>query len=120
MPVKKLDEDTHERMLQYVEELKSRPREYLHDVWTQGVDPDVDDPTALFARIAPDCGCLTQVRDEAEQAGPLHDIPLIDELIDDDRIPDRGTEIRHHHLPAFAEWQARLEAELGPWEDRTR
>lgn len=64
-----------------------------------------------YRRTSCSHGCLTQLR------GPLGDAftPTIftREIMADTRIPISPEDIRLHHLPVFAEWQRRLDQELG-------
>lgn len=63
-----------------------------------------------------DCGCLTQIRGgggfAAFRSGEI-DPALSEEIAFDTRIPESGCSIRVEHLPVFAEWQRRLDKELG-------
>lgn len=55
------------------------------------------------------CGCITEIRG----CGYLAETPELTAAIRaDKRIPERPDDIKPHHLPVFAEWQARLDREL--------
>jgi hypothetical protein len=59
-------------------------------------------------------GCLTMIRSNTFYK---HDAPtpvLTDAIRADTRIPCSASDIRLHHLPAFAEWQRRLDREVTP------
>jgi hypothetical protein len=56
------------------------------------------------------CGCLTQVKNGMGVAAT----PELTEAIRlDQKVPEYGTQIRAHHLEAFADWQRRIDRELG-------
>lgn len=55
------------------------------------------------------CGCLTQVRRGVE--AQTKSLTLA--IRADSRLPDNPDDIRPHHLPIFAEWQRRIDRELG-------
>ena len=61
------------------------------------------------------CGCLTLVRQEPDlyAGGHRHLAPLIREIAADTRIPTTPDRITVEDLPVFAEWQRRLDKELG-------
>lgn len=70
----------------------------------------------LFQRCGPaDCGCLTTIRG-LYYAGN-YPFAATDELTEaiqnDERIPHDERYIEVSHLPIFAEWQRRLDKELG-------
>jgi hypothetical protein len=56
-------------------------------------------------------GCLTMIR-----AYPAlyraQDMPFVDEIAKDERLPDDSSEIKIKHLAVFQEWQERLDREL--------
>lgn len=59
------------------------------------------------------CGCLTMIRAHdfkkvVGPSGPLDDIS--DEIRADERLPKSCAEITVESLPAFAEWQRKLDA----------
>lgn len=56
------------------------------------------------------CGCLTQIRG-GDYAAPTK--ALTAAIRDDERIPAISTLIDVESLPVFAEWQRRLDKELG-------
>lgn len=57
-----------------------------------------------------DCGCLTQVRDGSAVASTPE---LTAAIRADKRLPTSPRSIKRKHLPVFAEWQRRLDKELG-------
>lgn len=59
-------------------------------------------------------GCLTQIRADVGYCTPTPE--LTKAIRNDDRIPKRPEQITVGNLPLFAEWQRRLDKELG--EDR--
>lgn len=72
----------------------------------------------LFQTTAPrplgakPCGCLTEIRCAPHLfTGPSPS--LHDQIAGDNRIPKAFDEIGAEHLPVFAEWQRRLDKELG-------
>ncbi len=100
--------------------------EYLHRhpemiriEWSHGNDPSWSSPGKhLFALTAEGCGCLTQVRGRSLRAAST-EAPteaLTRAIRRDQRIPRDEVNIRPEHLNVFAEWQRRLDRELG--EDR--
>ena len=56
------------------------------------------------------CGCLTQIRCGIFRAQTNE---LTEAIRADERIPSNGGDITVEHLPLFAEWQRRIDAELG-------
>lgn len=56
------------------------------------------------------CGCLTQVRNRTYVA---YTDALTAAIRADDRIPKESHEITIEILPVFAEWQRRIDRELG-------
>lgn len=67
-----------------------------------------------------DCGCLTQIREDSGPCGfgvfavsGEHREDLTRAIAEDERLPDSPWQIEHKHLPIFAEWQRRLDKELG-------
>jgi hypothetical protein len=62
------------------------------------------------------CGCLTQIRGNLDQSRPFYSAEtesLFKAIGADDRIPTSHFAIERRHLPIFAEWQRRLDRELG-------
>lgn len=59
-----------------------------------------------------DTGCLTMIRDEASLHVPGRP-DLTQEIRNDPRIPEHKRLITVSDLPIFAEWQRRLDVELG-------
>ncbi len=56
------------------------------------------------------CGCLPQIR----EGGYVAELPsLTREIRADKRLPTKVEDITLEHLPVFAEWQRRLDRELG-------
>jgi hypothetical protein len=80
----------------------------IHDVWS---DPEQSDGGCLFMWGNRSSGCLTQIRKDPDIFGGT--LPQAAEIAKDERIPQNGYDIRVEHLPVFAEWQRRLDAELG-------
>lgn len=80
-----------------------------------------DEGYTLFRQVV-SCslaGCLTQIRETPARAIEYADeaeVDLVREIAADARIPSRREDIRPEHLNVFAEWQRRLDRELG--EDR--
>ena len=69
-------------------------------------------PTGNSTAPGTECcfGCLTTVHNGAHFAWT----PAITQSIrDDERLPNYDDQIEPHHLPIFAEWQRRLDKELG-------
>lgn len=77
------------------------------------------DPNIVAKALGTDgfvtCGCLTQVRRSKTRSAPYvaGTADLTREIQDDDRIPDAPSHISVEDLPVFAEWQRRLDKELG-------
>jgi hypothetical protein len=82
-------------------------------IWDAWNHPAVNEGGCLFMYAHHSTGCLTQIRSAAEDycGSPL---PQIAEIIADERIPERSANITVESLPVFAEWQRKLDAELGP------
>lgn len=78
---------------------------------------------ALFQYATPDgehrfrqdvfrgCGCLTMIRASANSCVAWTNA-LTNEISADIRLPRSPSRIEPHHLPIFAEWQRRLDAEI--------
>lgn len=60
--------------------------------------------------LGPGCGCLTQVRARHALAATPE---LTAAIRADRRLPRDPGKITLEHLPVFAEWQRKLDAELG-------
>lgn len=92
--------------------------EYLHAHWDEVTDAWIDGgrdghpsgPLFAYAGDAATCGCLTTVRGCGQVAATPE---LTDEIRSDERIPEYCADIRPEHLNVFAEWQRRLDKELG-------
>lgn len=57
------------------------------------------------------CGCLTAIRNTPETyAAPSEELTLA--IMADERLPGNPLHLGLEHLPAFAEWQRRLDKEL--------
>lgn len=61
-------------------------------------------------QLVPNSGCLTMIRN---QRLIRPETPLEKEIAADTRLPDSPTKITTDHLPIFAEWQRRIDRELG-------
>jgi len=93
-----------------IEILKKNPTTMIGEAWT---DPEHHEAGCLFMWANKSTGCLTQIRKYQESS---RNYPQIEEIAKDERIPKDWDEITVETLPVFAEWQRRLDKELG--EDR--
>lgn len=86
----------------------------IYESWNQANYTGVAFPShILFQRcVEPGYECLTQWKDGGYGGGPTM-APLMDELMADDRIPRQGHHIQVANLPAFAEWNRKLDAHFG-------
>ncbi len=87
--------------------------EKIWDAWDKPISRDGG---CLFDRCAKNVGdrsygCLTQVR--AGQRSGQRSGCFVDEIRADERIPISGESIRIKHFPVFAEWQRKIDKELG-------
>ncbi len=73
------------------------------EVWEKHVRPDGEGPT-------PFAGCLTQVKARTH-IGQTPELTAA--IVADHRIPDDPDNITVDDLPVFAEWQRRIDKELG-------
>jgi len=108
--------------------------EDIYDAWMlwarSDQTTDVKRAHCLFqvARVDPDdgsslgCGCLTQIRSGLTLGGVRCGVlgksgrqhkRLTTAVRSDKRLPSEPGSIRVEHLPVFAEWQRRLDKELG-------
>ncbi|MGE0289092.1 MAG: hypothetical protein AB7I42_22800 [Bradyrhizobium sp.] len=86
--------------------------DFTERVWDAWRAPYDTDGGALFqhAGTGPDCGCLTSVRRGSFDA----ETPELTAAIRaDERIPKYCADITRDNLPVFAEWQRRIDRELG-------
>lgn len=67
--------------------------------------------SCLFDSVGPflECGCLTQVKYDGAKAASFS---LARDIYNDNRIP-KPDNITVEDLPVFAEWQRRIDKELG-------
>jgi len=91
-----------------VEYLTAHPGE-IRDTWRYPFDSRAG---CLFNYAAPGCGCLTQIARMSSDGVPHRD-DLTEAIRADSRIPRRSIDITVESLPVFAEWQRRLDVELG-------
>ena len=59
------------------------------------------------------CGCPTTIRHPQLRKEVSGRPGLTEEIRNDDRLPSQSVDITVEHLPVFAEWQRRLDVELG-------
>lgn len=90
-----------------IENLTASP-EKIYETWN---DPLSVDDGCLFMYADKNSGCLTQIRARPFRYGSK--LAQAAEIADDERIPIDPTEITVESLPVFAEWQRRLDRELG-------
>jgi hypothetical protein len=105
--------DKYDRAMKYLTE---KPHE-IPQAWSQPYDHKAG---CLFTYVGEEvlsasydgrsCGCLTQVRGGIYHAQTLE---LTVEIEGDTRIPDNPNKITVADLPVFAEWQRRIDKELG-------
>lgn len=88
--------------------------------WNTGtcLPPDQTPASCLFAPVRKrgssrhSCGCLTQLRSCEFLTSDLS-AATYKELMTDERIPKSAKDITPDNLEAFAEWQRRVDKELG-------
>lgn len=90
-----------------IEFLKQAPATMIGEAWQ---DPEHHEAGCLFMWANKSAGCLTQIR---KHDCYLDGTPLVAEISKDERIPKNWDEITVEILPFFAEWQRRLDRELG-------
>lgn len=99
-----------------VEYLTEHPEE-IYDVW---VNPWKHPYGCLFLGVTPSghldvnpegdfCGCLLMVK----SGDPAWTRELTEAIRADESIPKTGNNITVSHLPIFAQWQRRIDKELG-------
>lgn len=113
--------DKYDKAIEY---LTANPN-HIPDAWLlmprDHFSPDLDfEPRCLFEYVAKDpfsndtnehIGCLTQIR---ANAGIIAETPELTEAIRaDERIPRGVGRINVDNLHVFAEWQRRIDTELG-------
>jgi hypothetical protein len=89
-------------------EILTQDPDKIWDAWNH---PTVNEGGCLFMYAHHSTGCLTQIRSSSEDYCDA--IPQAAEIIADERIPKLSSDITVESLPVFAEWQRRLDAELG-------
>jgi hypothetical protein len=71
----------------------------------------------LFGCVSPSrnggAACLTQIRGDSYTWVPDEALALRAEIALDERLPANENDITVEHLPIFAEWQRRIDKELG-------
>jgi hypothetical protein len=92
-----------------IEILKKDPT-MITEAWS---NPEHHEAGCLFMWACKSMGCLTLIRKYQEFSSQF---PQVAEIAKDERIPTRPNQITIESLPVFAEWQRRLDKELG--EDR--
>lgn len=110
--------DKYQKAVAYLTE---HPEE-IYDAWMSGGGLHPIHPAAcLFKMVSntgesvrlesgKECGCLTMIKN----GGYVAETPELTVAIRaDERIPYTQREIKPEHLPVFAEWQARIDKELG-------
>ena len=100
---------------QAVEYLSERAQSDNDVIWSAWFWPGQDKGGILFShtdrsRSGACCGCLTQIRGGLRE-GPTPE--LTERIRLDTRIPTHGELITAEMLPVFAEWQRKIDAELG-------
>lgn len=90
-----------------IEILENGPATMIGKAW---MDPERHEAGCLFMWANKSAGCLTQIR---KYNWYLDESPLVAEISKDERIPKSWDEITVKSLPVFAEWQRRLDRELG-------
>lgn len=111
-----------------IEYLREHPDE-IRDAWSDGyggshpacclfkaASPSGCANRAPHAKGSAACGCLTLVRrgvDDWEMPQTAWTPELAEAIRTDERIPTSDKEITLDHLPVFAEWQRRIDRELG-------
>lgn len=74
--------------------------------------------TCLFTSASKDpydvrYGCLTEIHSKKVCSSTAQTPELTRAIVEDDRLPSNGADIEVNHLPVFAEWQRRIDKELG-------
>ena len=93
-----------------IEYLTENPGQ-IYDAW---MDPDSHQGGCLFKFLpGPDnvdqwIGCLTQIRFKPKLYSSR--VPFLDEIIQDERIPFRPSDITIEDLPVFKEYRERVDA----------
>lgn len=90
-----------------IEFLTANP-EQIPDAWNI---PWSHEAGCLFAYTNSSSGCLTQIRGTPDYYGGT--LAQAAEIAADERIPENSSKITVKSLPVFAEWQRRLDRELG-------
>lgn len=88
----------------------------IYESWNKANDPESLTGNALLGhvlftpvdRTGHKCACLTEVKEHYLDFGPDK---YRTEIKNDPRIPSCGMAITVDHLPVFAEWQRRLDAD---------
>jgi hypothetical protein len=80
-------------------------------IWDAWNHPAVNEGGDLFMYAHRSTGCLTQIRRDPETYSGT--ISQSAEILADERIPKFPADITVESLPVFAEWQRRLDTELG-------
>lgn len=100
-----------------VEYLRENP-ELIYDRWNY----PMREHGVLFGYVSPKrdemypdpgskiCGCLTQVKAHVHDA---YTATLTEAIRQDARIPEDAADLTEDHLEVFAEWQRRIDRELG-------
>jgi MoxR-like ATPase len=107
--------DKYDDQIEAIRSVSPRERKALiYAEWTLGKDLFAYAGTLdKFTRTEEGlpCGCLTMIR--SDEGFVAQTSALTKAIKADTRIPDDPEKITLRHLPVFAEWQRRLDKELG-------
>ncbi len=106
-------DDKYDHAIDYL----NRHPEEIREAW---LSPYVHPGGCLFQFVRRnDCdwtkqyGCLTSIRCTRGEVYCAETPELTVAIAADTRLPTCASDIRLHHLPVFAEWQRRIDRELG-------
>jgi hypothetical protein len=106
--------DAYDKAVAY---LRERPRE-IRANWLDAQRPTPDRPARILfgfvtkhRGIQSCCGCLTQIRNTPWRVAETDS--LTEAIKDDGRLPTTPEKITVDLLDVFAEWQRRIDTELG-------
>lgn len=116
--------DKYDEAIEYLRNLRN-PDDFSFAIFEAWNNPQKEKGGCLFSFVSPSgdlekcpidannrfCGCLTQIRGSMQKFAYTKE--LTKAIRNDSRIPQCIEEVTLEHLEVFAEWQRKIDKELG-------